>query len=78
MTAAKIAITLQPEQLSVVRRAVKSGRAASVSAYIADALAKQAREESLSSLVEELIAEHGEPTKQDKAWAKRVLAPRKK
>jgi Arc/MetJ-type ribon-helix-helix transcriptional regulator len=78
MTAAKIAITLQPEQLAGIHRAVKSGRAASVSAYIAHALARQAREESLAALLQDLIAEHGEPTKKDQAWAKRVLGLPKK
>jgi Arc/MetJ-type ribon-helix-helix transcriptional regulator len=78
MTAAKIAITLQPEQLAGIHRAVKSGRAASVSAYIAGAIEQQAREESLAALLQDLIAEHGEPTKKDRAWAKRVLGLPKK
>lgn len=78
MTAAKIAITLRPEQLAGVHRAVKSGKAASVSAYIAGALDRQAREESLASLVQDLIAEHGEPNKKERAWARRVLGLTKK
>ena len=73
MTAAKIAITLPPEQLARVRQAVRRGRAASVSAYIARALADQDREESLAGLVRDLVAEHGEPTKEEEKWARDVL-----
>ncbi|HEY4158842.1 MAG TPA: hypothetical protein VGM29_12125 [Polyangiaceae bacterium] len=40
MIAAKIAITLPQEQLARIRRAVRSGRASSVSGYIANVLAR--------------------------------------
>ena len=70
---AKIAITLPPEQLARVRRAVRRGRAPSVSAYIARALAQQDREESLAELLRDLVAEHGEPTVKERQWARRVL-----
>jgi Arc/MetJ-type ribon-helix-helix transcriptional regulator len=73
MTTTKIAITLPEEQLARVNRAVKAGRADSVSGYITRALVEQEREESLRSLVRDLIAQHGEPTQQEKLWAKRVL-----
>jgi Arc/MetJ-type ribon-helix-helix transcriptional regulator len=78
MTAAKIAITIPEEQLAQVRLAVRDGRAESVSAYIAKALAQQGRETSLRALVEDLVREHGEPTRKDKAWARRVLRRRRK
>lgn len=74
MTMAKIAIALPPEQLSRVRRAVKQGRAPSVSAYIVRAIAGQEREESLAGIVRDLVATYGEPTAREKAWARRVLA----
>lgn len=76
MTASKIAITLSPEQLARVRRAVRRGRAPSVSAYIAKALAQQDREESLEELVRDLVAQHGEPTAEEQRWARRVLRRR--
>jgi Arc/MetJ-type ribon-helix-helix transcriptional regulator len=76
MTAAKIAITLPPEQLARVRSAVRSGQAESVSGYIAQVLAEHEQKESLQKLVEDLIAEFGEPTKEEKAWARRALASR--
>ena len=77
MTTAKIAITLPEEQLARVNRAVRAGRADSVSGYIARALAEQEREESLRALVRDLIAQHGEPTQQEKVWAKRALPSRR-
>jgi Arc/MetJ-type ribon-helix-helix transcriptional regulator len=77
MTAMKIAITLPEQQLVRVRRAVRAGRADSVSGYISRVLAEQEREESLSEIVRDLIAEHGEPSREDKAWARRVLSRRR-
>jgi Arc/MetJ-type ribon-helix-helix transcriptional regulator len=74
--AAKIAITLPPEQLARVQRAVRRGQAPSVSAYIARALAEQDREESLADLLRDLVAQHGEPTRKDREWARRVLRRR--
>ena len=76
MTAAKIAITLPADQLERVRRAVKRGRADSVSAYIAQALERQDREETLADLLRDLVALHGEPSRKEKAWARRVLRRR--
>lgn len=78
MTTTKIAITLPEEQLARVNRAVRAGRADSVSGYIARALAEQEREESLRALVRDLIAQHGEPTQQEKMWAKRVLPSKRR
>jgi Arc/MetJ-type ribon-helix-helix transcriptional regulator len=77
-TAAKIAITLPPEQLARVQRAVRRGRAPSVSAYIARALAQQDREESLAALLRDLVAQHGEPSREDRQWARRVLRRRRR
>ena len=78
MTAAKIAITLTPKQLAIARNAVREGRAPSVSSYIARAIDRQGREESLDTLVRDLIGEYGTPSATDNAWAKRVLKRRKK
>lgn len=73
MTAAKIAITVPKPLLAKVRSAVKQGRAASVSAFVSQAVEQRVREDSLAGLLEELIEQHGEPTREDRAWAKRVL-----
>jgi hypothetical protein len=78
MTAAKIAISLPPAQLARVRRAVRSGQAESVSGYIVRVLEEHEERESLQRLVDDLIAEHGKPTKADQAWARRALARRRR
>ncbi|HEX5100896.1 MAG TPA: hypothetical protein VFV94_15400 [Polyangiaceae bacterium] len=77
MTAAKIAITLPPEQLALVKLAVRDGRADSVSGYIARAVAEQAREESLRALLDDLSRQHGAPGRKARTWARRVLAKRR-
>jgi Arc/MetJ-type ribon-helix-helix transcriptional regulator len=78
MTAAKIAISLPPEQLATVQAAVAAGKVASVSAYVSRAIAQQAREDSMEALVRDMVAEFGEPTAKDRAWARRVLKPSKR
>jgi Arc/MetJ-type ribon-helix-helix transcriptional regulator len=78
MTAAKIAITLPQTQVAHIRRIVREGRAESVSGYISRALAEQERQESFQGLVADLIAQYGEPTRKDKAWAKRAFYQRQR
>ena len=72
----KIAISLPNELVAAVRRAVDEGRAPSVSAYIAGALARQVREDDLTALVAEMEAELGTPSAEDYAWADRALGLR--
>lgn len=69
MTTRKIAITLPEEQVVEAKRAVTEGRARSVSAYVAEAIAARAERHGLLAYVDALIAEHGEPTSEDYAWA---------
>lgn len=69
MTTRKIAITLPEEQVLEAKRAVTEGRARSVSAYIAEAVAARAKRHGLRAYVDALIAEHGKPTSDDYAWA---------
>lgn len=71
---AKIAVSLPPEQVVAAKRAVAEGRATSVSAYVSEAMAMREREESLSDLVTEWLAEDGKPGPEAYAWADRVLA----
>lgn len=77
MTAAKIAITLPRAQLAEVQLAVREGRADSVSGYISRAVARQAREESLAVLLDDLTKQHGKPSRKAQAWARRVLGKRR-
>ncbi len=70
----KIAVSLPDEQVAAARRAVKRRRASSVSAYVAEAIARREREDSLTSLLDDLDRELGEPTAGDFAWADKALA----
>ncbi len=73
MTKTKIAVTLPPQHVRAAKKAVAEGRAVSVSAYVAQALARQAQEDGLIQLVAVMRAEDGPPTDDDYAWASRVL-----
>jgi antitoxin ParD1/3/4 len=73
MTREKIAITLPEEQVAAARQAVAEGRAASVSAYISQALARRSAEEEMAEIIAEIYAQAGEPAEEDRAWARRVL-----
>jgi Arc/MetJ-type ribon-helix-helix transcriptional regulator len=73
MTREKIAITLPEEQVAAARQAVAEGRAASVSAYISQALGRRDADEELAETVAEIYAEAGQPTAEERAWARRAL-----
>jgi uncharacterized protein (TIGR02118 family) len=73
MTRQKIAITLPEEQVAAARQAVAEGRAASVSAFISQALARRDADEELAETIAEIYAESGQPTEEDRLWARRVL-----
>jgi hypothetical protein len=73
MTREKIAITLPEEQVAAARQAVAEGRAASVSAYISQALGHRDADEELAESIAEIYADAGQPTSADRAWARRVL-----
>ena len=76
MTATKIAISLPAPAVERARAAVRSGRAPSVSAYIAAALEEKAKLDDLASLLEEMLTETGGPlTAAEKAEADRAFRP---
>lgn len=58
---AKIAISIPAELLEAVRAEVAAGRAANVSAYVADALAEKAKLDALDDLLDEMLEESGGP-----------------
>jgi Arc/MetJ-type ribon-helix-helix transcriptional regulator len=74
MTRQKIAITLPEEQVAAARQAVAEGRAASVSAYISQAIARRTAEEDMAQMIAEIYAETGgPPTEGERARARREL-----
>ncbi|HEX2851243.1 MAG TPA: hypothetical protein VHN98_11840 [Acidimicrobiales bacterium] len=74
MTAAKIAVSLPAELVEQAHRAVREGRAASVSAYVADAMQEKAKLDDLASMLQEMLAETGGPlTAKERKAADRAL-----
>jgi Arc/MetJ-type ribon-helix-helix transcriptional regulator len=69
----KIAVSLPDHLVARAKRAVAQGDAESVSAYVATALERQAKAETLTALLDDLDAIHGAPTDEDFAWADRAL-----
>lgn len=56
---AKIAVSLPKQVAEGARRAVRLGRAASVSAYVAEALQEKVKLDDLSGLLAEMLQESG-------------------
>src|SRR5687768_56653 len=69
----KIAVSLDAALVERAEQAVRLGRSASVSAYVADALAAKGTRQDLLALLDEMDRESGPPAKEDYAWADRVL-----
>lgn len=68
----KIAVSLPDDLVEAARRAVARGEAASVSAYVADALAAHQARLTLSDLLDELELEHGPIPAGAVEWARSV------
>ncbi len=73
MATEKITVALEPDLVKRAKRAVKAGRAKSVSALVNSALEDRLRKDDLDALFEQWDAERGPPTTGDRAWAARVL-----
>jgi Arc/MetJ-type ribon-helix-helix transcriptional regulator len=69
----KIAGSLPDELVAAARQAVMDGRAASVSAFVAQAIDEHRRYADLSRLLSEMAAQAGAPTEADRAWARSAL-----
>jgi Arc/MetJ-type ribon-helix-helix transcriptional regulator len=71
---AKIAVTLPQELVLAARAAVREGRAASVSAYVAEAMAQRATADDLDALLAEMLDNTGGPmTDEERLWADQLL-----
>lgn len=70
----KIAVSLPGGLAERARKAVRQGRAASVSAYVATALEEKIKLDELSTLLDEMLAETGGPlTPMERRAADRAL-----
>jgi hypothetical protein len=59
MTSMKVAVSLPRETFQRAKRAVRRGRAASLSAYVTAALDQKATFDELDDLLDEMLAESG-------------------
>jgi Arc/MetJ-type ribon-helix-helix transcriptional regulator len=74
---AKIAVTLPQELVDAAHTAVREGRATSVSAYVAEAMAQRATSDDLDSLLAEMLDNTGGPmTDEEREWADLQLGRR--
>lgn len=69
----RITISVEPEALETVRAEVKQGRAPSVSAAVEEMLIAQSRFQNLKELLDEMDAEYGPLTKEEKEWGEREV-----
>jgi len=69
----KLAVSLPDRLVAEAKRAVQAGRADSVSAYVARAMERQVKTDTLAELLDELDRLHGRPGEQDFEWADRIL-----
>ena len=75
----KIAVSLPSRLAQRARQAVRQGRAASVSAYVASALEEKVKLDELSALLDEMLAESGGPLSlSERRAADRALGVRAK
>ncbi|MFN7936846.1 MAG: ribbon-helix-helix domain-containing protein [Bryobacteraceae bacterium] len=80
MATTKITITLPDAQLEEIRRRVEGNEASSVSGFVQLAVQRLLESDvAFRALVDEALEASGGPlTAKERAWAKKVLTPRKR
>lgn len=73
MTRAKIAVSLPAELVAAAKKAVRAGKAASVSGYVETALAAQVENDDLDAWIDQLLVQAGPLTAEHWAWANEAL-----
>ncbi len=68
-----LAVSLPDELLVAARQAVGEGRAASVSAFVAEAIEEHGSYEQVAVLLSEMAAEAGSATEEARRWARQTL-----
>lgn len=69
----RVTVTVPAPAIEIAERDVRSGRAASVSAWVGEAMEEKARREGLQDLLAEIRAEIGPATDEETRWARSVL-----
>ena len=73
MTMAKVAVTIPLDILRSAKDEVRASGAASLSAFVAQAIDEKLRRDDLAKVLDAMDAERGKPGKVVRAWAKSVL-----
>lgn len=68
-----MAVTIPEHLMKIVEKEVAEGKAASVSAYVTDALGEYTEGDALAAVLEEMDREFGKPSKEAREWARQVL-----
>lgn len=69
----RVTVTVDAEVVAAAEAAVAAGRAPSVSAWVAEAMAERSRREQLRDVLAEIRGELGPATDEETAWARSVL-----
>jgi Arc/MetJ-type ribon-helix-helix transcriptional regulator len=69
----RITVSLPAYLVDAANEAVREGRAASVSAYVAEALAEKAARENLEGFLADWREQVGPPSPEETEWAEQVL-----
>ena len=69
----RVTVTVEEAAVRAAEQAVAEGRAASVSAWVAAAMAERADRELLADVLAEIRDELGPATDEETAWARSVL-----
>lgn len=72
----RITVSLPDHLVDAAAAAVEEGRVASVSAYVAEALAEKAAGETFEQFLADWRGRVGEPTPEETAWAEAALGGR--
>lgn len=73
MQRSRVTVTVRPQVLAAAEQEVADGGAASLSAWIDQAMAEKVRREDLAALLAEMRAENGPATAEEDAWARDAL-----
>ncbi len=69
----RVTVTVDDAAVRAAEAAVATGRAPSVSAWVAAAMTERARRETLADVLSEIRAQLGPATDEETAWARSVL-----
>jgi hypothetical protein len=74
MATEKVTVALAPDVVRRAKKAVRQGRAKSLSALVNGVLDERLRRDELDELLREMDSEFGPVDEETRAWARRVLS----